>query len=313
MRFVIIKDISPNEIQERTAVSISKELEKIGKVEILNFGVDIFDLLKKSDAVFNLAIGKRHDFLQGSVASTLESLQIPFIGSPAYTHYVCLDKFTAKAVLGASGILTPEGCLFDGKEFSSELPAPPLMVKPSAEGSGIGIDSKSLCFGRAEALETAGKLHERFGEPVLIERYIDGPELTVGIVGGPENPFVLPAVEIDFSNLPPRVERYYSSEVKEKHADSTVYRCPPVSVGKPSLEAIGRIAVKAFRAVRARDYIRIDMRIEKGVPYVIEINSMPGLDPVTSDIPKMLGPLSKGYGWLISRIAERVLSEKESG
>ncbi len=312
MRFVMIKDASSDEHQRRSAASIAKVLEKIGDVEIVDFGRETFNLLRHGDLVFNLAVGKRHDFLQGTVASALEAFGIPFIGSPAYTHYVCLDKFTTKTILNACKIPVPEGCVFDGKRFSSEIPAPPLMVKPAAEGSGIGIDSKSLCADEKSAADLAGDLFERFGEPVLVERYVEGTELTVALVGDPEEPTILPAVEVDFSKLPLGVERYYSFDVKEKHAGSTIYRCPP-SVGEPLLEKVKELSIETFRAVRARDYIRIDFRINEKTPYVIDVNSMPGLDPVTSDIPKMLEPISKDYEWLVLKIIGRAVRGMEAG
>jgi D-alanine-D-alanine ligase len=264
----------------------------------------------KDDIIFNLAIGKRNDFLQGDIAAFCQMSGNEYVGSPPYTHYLCLDKFATKQILKAYGIKTPQGILYDGKTFRGKLSIPAI-IKPVAEGSGIGIDDKSLCYDVDELKERVVDKFKKLNEPILIERFLDGPEITVGVIGSENNLMVLPELEIDFSNLPEGIERYYSQRVKENFGSQTIYRCPS-DFNEKVRDRIRKVAIKSFEAVKARDYVRMDMRIVNEIPYVIEINSMPGLDPLTSDLPKMVKPLNKDYEWLIKAIIKRVI-EKEGG
>ena len=306
VRFVILKDISPEAARDRTVKAVFDVLKNIAETQIMDFDVSLMQKLRKDDAVFNLAIGKRHDFLQGAISAIMEWMGNEFVGSPAYTHYVCLDKFTTKSLLNSYGIPTPPGALFNGNDFVGDIPTPPLIVKPVAEGSGIGVDSDSLCDNVERAKETAKRKFEKFGEPIMIEKYLSGTELTIGILGYGSELKILPPLEIDFSDLPRGVEKFYSQRVKEEYASQTIYRCP-ANLGEKIYNDVINIAKKTFEVTKARDYLRVDMRLDGGQPYVIEVNSMPGLDPQNSDIPKMVRAMSKDYNWLIKSIVKRSL------
>lgn len=306
MRFIIVKDSIADAQRARTVEAVYGVLNKYVKSEVVSVE-NILGSLRKNDIVFNLAIGKRKDFLQGDIAAIAQLSGCEYVGSPPYTHYLCLDKLATKSILKSYGIKTPNGALFDGKTFAGRLPIHAI-IKPVAEGSGIGIDDKSLCDGSDEIKKRAIEKFEKIGEPMLIERFLDGPEITVGVVGFGDDLTVLPELEIDFSHLPEGIERYYSQRVKENFGDQTIYRCPS-NFSEKMRNRIRKTAIKSFKAVKARDYIRIDMRVVNGVPYVIEINSMPGLDPLTSDLPKMVKPLDKDYDWLIKTIAKRILKK----
>lgn len=306
MRFVIVADAESEASQERTIAAVSGVLEEFGEVGTLYYNPYFINELAAGDVVFNLAGGMRKGFLQGSVSAMIESAGFDLIGSPAYTHYVCLDKLTTKGVLGGYGLSTPDGVVYDGNAFVGEFPEPPLIVKPIMEGYGFGIEKDSLCNTVDEAKKIAVERYAEFGESILVEKYLRGKEMTVGVLGHGEDIEVLPPLEIDFSDLPDGIERFYSHTVKYDYAEKTVYRCP-MPLEPEELREIEEMAVKCFRAVRASDYLRIDMRFHEGRPCIIEVNSMPGLDPATGDIPKMPPALSKDYEWLVKRIFKRVL------
>ncbi len=309
MNFTVLVDEKMDEFAEQTVQAVKNAISGFAKVRCVPFSFSNLEKLGRNDVAFNLAIGKRHDFTQGLIAAILEHKGVPFVGPSAYTHYVCLDKFTAKSVLNASSIPTPPGAVYDGKEVLGNIPSPPLMVKPIAEGSGIGVDESSLCIDKNEALKVAREKYEFFKENIIIEKYLDGVEITVGVVGNDGNAEVLPPLEIDFSHLPQGVEKYYSKKVKEEYAKQTIYSCPPAHLNSDTIESVKNIALKAFKVLKARDFIRMDMRVVNGIPYVIEVNSRPGLHPVMSDIPKMVKALSKNYTWLIKSICKRALRE----
>jgi D-alanine-D-alanine ligase len=311
VNFVILTDTEMDVFEKETVEAVKKVLNSQGKVRVLRFNPLFLNDIHEGDVVFNLAVGERHDFAQGFISAALEAAKVEFIGSPAYTHYICLNKFATKALLRAYGVCTPSGAVYDGKEWWGEIPEPPLMVKPSAEGSGIGVDEKSLCLDAESAKKIANEKYDNFKEPILIEKYIEGKEVTVGVIGTGDKVEVLPPLEVDFSNLPHGVETYYSKRVKEEYADQTIYRCP-ANLNAKTLRLVKKTALQVFKAVRARDFIRIDMRISSDhIPYVIEVNSRPGLHPILSDIPKMVKPLSKDYEWLIKEIIERAITSME--
>ena len=310
MRFVILADANPDEFEKETIEALKDSLEITDETRILNFTPLFLNEVQKGDVVFNLAVGKRHDFAQGFIAAALESYGVEFVGSPAYTHYVCLDKFTTKSLLSAYGISTPGGAIYDGKKWRGKIPEPPLIVKPSSEGSGIGIDEKSLCVDLENAKKVAKEKYQEFKEPILVEKYIEGKEITVGVLGFGGKIEVLPPLEIDFSNLPQGIERYYSKRVKEEYAQQTIYRCP-AELDEETLKLVKKTAIEVFKVVRARDFIRMDMRVSNGIPHVIEVNSRPGLHPIMSDIPKMVKAISKDYKWLIKTITRRAVASME--
>jgi len=309
MRFLIVKDPVTDVQRSRAVEGVYEVLHKFVDTQIVSTD-DLTRSVLKDDIIFNLAIGKRNDFLQGDIAAFCQMSGNEYVGSPPYTHYLCLDKFATKQILKAYGIKTPQGILYDGKTFRGKLSIPAI-IKPVAEGSGIGIDDKSLCYDVDELKERVVDKFKKLNEPILIERFLDGPEITVGVIGSENNLMVLPELEIDFSNLPEGIERYYSQRVKENFGSQTIYRCPS-DFNEKVRDRIRKVAIKSFEAVKARDYVRMDMRIVNEIPYVIEINSMPGLDPLTSDLPKMVKPLNKDYEWLIKAIIKRVI-EKEGG
>ncbi len=309
MRFLIVKDSVTEAQRSRAVGAVYDVLHKFVDTKIVPVD-NLTRSLVKGDVIFNLAIGKRNDFLQGDIAALCQMFGNEYVGSPPYTHYLCLDKFTTKQILKAYGIKTPQGILFDGKAFSGKLSAPAI-IKPVAEGSGIGIDDKSLCYDVDEIRERVIDKFKKLGEPFLIEQFLDGPEVTVGVIGFGNDLIVLPELEIDFSNLPEGVERYYSQRVKEDFDAQTIYRCPS-NLDEKIRDRIRKTAIRSFEVVKAKDYLRMYMRIVNGIPYVIEINSMPGLDPLTSDLPKMAKPLNKDYEWLIKAIIKRVI-EKTGG
>lgn len=306
MRFLIVKDLIAAPQRQRATDRIFDILNIFSKVYIVSFE-ELINFARKGDIIFNLAIGQRHDFLQGNIAAFAEMFGYEHVGSPPYTHYLCLDKFVTKSMLKSYDIKTSDGILFDGKNFIGEFPVPPFMVKPVAEGSGIGVDQGSFCLSVKEAQQKAKEKFALYKESILVENFLDGPEVTVGIIGYAKDKFVLPELEIDFSNLPDGIERYYSQRVKENFDENMSYRCPS-SFNEKIKESIKETALKVFEIFKARDYLRIDMRIVNDIPYVIEANSMPGLDPQTSDLPKMIKPINKDYGWLVKAIVKRAIN-----
>ena len=156
----------------------------------------------------------------------------------------------------------------------------PLIVKPTSEDGSIGIDVGSVVKSVRELMERIELIQERFGSPALIEEFIDGREIYVGVLGN-GSPEALPPVELDLSKLPKGMPRIAGMEVKWEK-DSEAYKvtksAPVEDLDEETQELLGTTALNTYRILKLRDYGRIDMRLtEKGEVYVIEANPNPWL------------------------------------
>lgn len=254
-------------------------------------------------AVFNLAEAVRGvPALEPAVPALLELLGIPYTGNGPFTLALCLDKPRTKALLRGYGLPTPPWrVLEDPHGGSLEGLELPLIVKPSAMDASHGIDPDSVVHDEAAARRRAALVIERFGQPALVEQFVDGRELNVSIVDDP--PAVLPASEIDF-RLPPGAPRIVGYEAKwiegtEAHAGTPVV-CPATL--EPELEAAVRdLALRAFRAVGARDYARVDLRVDReGRPFILEVNPNPDVSPAAG-----LARAARAAGWRYDDLVRR--------
>lgn len=285
--------------QEKTARAVEEALNELGfEVFRLYFTPPDFSPLINSscDVIFNLYAATGRE--QALVAGLLELSGVPFTGSTALGHFLALGKHIAKAIWKQNEIPTPSS-FFPPDPREGDFP---LIVKPAYGGSGEGISSSSIVR-NFEELEQAMRAGERFS-PLLIEKFIPGKELTIGLLGNP--PHVLPPLEVSFDRLPKEVARINSFEAKTTYSDLVEVK-PACLPGKVRL-SVEEVAFRAFQALGLRDYARCDIRLdESGNPYVLEINSLPGLEPGYSDLPRAAEAASISYKELIARIIARCL------
>ncbi len=260
------------------------------------------------DLIFNLC-----EEFQGNtrwemhLAALLEVLQIPFTGSSALTLGFSQDKGKAKSLLAHSGVPTPAYQVRDTKDRTASLPVRfPLIVKPLREDASLGIGNDALVFDEKQLETQIRKVQKGFGQPALVEEYIEGRELNVSILGN-ENPEVLPISEIDFSTMPagiPRICGYAAKWMEDspefKHS---VPRCPADL--PPALEdRIREISLRAYEILDCRDYARVDLRLDgDGNPYVLEINANPDISP-DSGISRSAKNAGYTYAEFIGKIVE---------
>lgn len=231
------------------------------------------------DIVFNIAEGRgSYRSREAQVPSILEMLDIPYTGSDPMCLAVCLDKPITKKLVALDGIITPkwltiaseqEICSTSWKDFPW-----PAIVKPAYEGSSKGIRLTSLVYSAKQAQEEVLRILESYQQPVMVEEFIDGDEVTVGIVGN-SPPKIVGVMRV----LPRRKNGHfiYSLEVKRDYLNLVDYECPACLT--PALtEKLAESSLKVFKSLGFRDFARVDFRISpQGVPYFIEINPLPGL------------------------------------
>ncbi len=267
-------------------------------------------LTHRVDLVFNIAEGLHGEHREAQVPAILESLGVPCTGSNSITLALALDKAKTKQILASEGIPTPPWQLFPTPTtpLNARLEFP-LIVKPNREGSSKGIWRESVVGDEASLRRQVTRVYEQYRQEVLVEEFIDGTELTVGVIGDQ----ALPILEIDFSPCQTSGEFFYSWRMKEFQGDTArglapVLHCP-ARLGAATAARIQDMALRAHRALDCVDFSRTDVRLRSdGSPFALEINPLPGLSPLESNFPVMTHAAGISHQALIQRIVELAMA-----
>lgn len=260
---------------------------------------DVVDLITKArvDLAFIALHGRFGE--DGTIQAILEKMGIPYTGSGVAASRIAIDKVTTQTLLRKSGLLVADFVVINSgkKSFSPELEQIntfPVVVKPAREGSSIGITLVHQKSELVKAIETA----LAYGPQVLIERYIQGRELTVGILGEE----ALPIVEIK-----PKASFF---DFQAKYQSKTTEYLVPAKLKEPIASKIQQIALQAFRIVGCADFSRIDFILDKEAnPFVLEINTIPGFTAM-SLLPKAAGAAGYTFPALCLKIIQLAYARK---
>jgi D-alanine-D-alanine ligase len=244
------------------------------------------------EVVFNLVEappGAPH--LQRENAAALESMGLPFTGSPSRVLWLTTDKIVTRDALAAGGLPVAPGGRLDPSspeiylDILARVP-PPWIVKPAWEDASVGLEGNPVCATAEEALARAAMLGRRFpGQPVLIERFLPGRELNVSLLadgkGGVE---ALPVAEIAFVDFPPDLPPLVGYEAKWQEGSfayaHTPRRFPDERAEGQLLARVRDLALAAWRVCGLAGYARVDLRLdERGEPCILEVNANPCLAP----------------------------------
>lgn len=295
---------------EATVGHIRDGLASLGhEVTLLPAGPGIIDRLREDrpDLVFNIAEGEEGRCREAHLPALLEMLRIPYVGSDPLTLCVTLDKPVAKRLVASEGFSTPPfRCCPTPEVLEEGALSWPVIVKPAFEGSSKGIRLASRASSIAEARTMIGFVNGTYGQEALVEEFVPGPEVTVGLVGN-GTPRVIGQMEI----RPKRIRRedfVYALEIKRDWEAQVEYLCPP-SLPETVIADVERHAKGIYRALGCRDFGRIDFRIdERGVPQFLECNPLPGLSPGYGDLPIMAERMGIPYVSLLSEILSSALA-----
>lgn len=221
--------------------------------------------------VFNLSYGIQGKGRYMHIPGILEMLGIPYVGSGPETHAIALDKIVTKMILIQRGLPTPKFTVMDkpNSVIKDKLNYP-LIVKPKDEAVSFGL---KVVHNEEELRDGVKTIYETFNTPTLVEEYIEGREVNVGLLGN--NPVeALPVVELKFGDGP----QIYTYEDKKNTSGRTVEKICPAPLSKKETERIQQLAIETFNALGCYDSARVDFRIDKdGNPYILEVNSMASL------------------------------------
>jgi D-alanine-D-alanine ligase len=266
------------------------------------------------DLVFNFAEGAGVSRSRESrVPAVCEMLDIPYSGSDPLALAVSLDKDMTRRLAESLGVTVPKGITlapppgdYDGDfaEFTPVLEEAglplPVIAKPTCEGSSKGIRNRCLIKTLAEFGPTVAELWRDYRQPVLVEEYIAGEEVTIGLVGND------PPQSIGIMHMIPKkspADFVYSLEVKRNWHDAVEY-VAPAKLPPEVTRAVEADAMAIFAGLGCRDVARIDFRVRDGVPYFLEVNPLPGLNPDSGDLCYLAYRMGLTYPQLIGMILD---------
>jgi D-alanine-D-alanine ligase len=291
---------------EETIIGLSKALSQLGHdVERVGNGRELARLLASGyrwDLVFNIAEGLLGRSREAQVPAVCELFAQPYTFSDPLTCALTLDKALAKRVVRDGGMPTaPFEVVSTMKEATTVSLPMPLFLKPVAEGSSKGVTGSSLVKEREELINTFQLLHEQFQQPILVETFLPGQELTVGIVGNGSNSQIVGVMEVIFTDL--AETSAYTTLNKDEYLERVSYRL----LKDPELLAAQarQLALSAYYTLGCRDAARVDLRCDaRGVLQFMEINPLPGLHHIRSDLPIMGRLAGVTYTQIIAQIVE---------
>lgn len=283
------RELKPVYKVDHTVPDLAVLKRESGNGEAL-IGKGIIELCRAADVVFLALHGAMGE--NGQLQATLDNYGIKYTGSGYIGSLLAMDKDISKKMFVGAGVRTPKWLYFSAKNGDvaeiEEKIGYPCVVKPCSCGSSVGI---SIVDDRAE-LEKALAEAEKYEDNILVEKKIEGRELTVGMLDGE----VLPAIEI----IP--TEGFYDYQNKYQ-AGKTVEICP-APISEEICEALAEQTRRAFSALRLSGYARFDYIVdENGTPWCLEANTLPGMTP-TSLLPQMAKAKGMTYGQLCSKIVE---------
>ncbi|MFI5166420.1 MAG: D-alanine--D-alanine ligase [Thermoanaerobaculales bacterium] len=288
---------------EGALTSLGYRLERVGR------GLELARRLavgERWDLVFNFAEGTWGRSREAQVPALCELYDQPYTFADPLTCALTLDKAMAKRVVRDHGLATaPFAVVATADDAEAvELP-PPLFVKPVAEGSSKGVTGRSLVRERRELPAVCAEMLERFAQPVLVETFLPGREVTVGLVGHSATARVIGVMEVGFTDKAETAA--YTALNKDEYLDRVAYR---LIDREPLAEQARQLALAVFAALGCRDAARVDVRCDAvGVPHFLEVNPLPGLNLVRSDLPIMarLGgmPFAQLIGEIVASARER--------
>jgi D-alanine-D-alanine ligase len=295
-----------------TVEALTSEIESLGhSVTKLGGGKEFISNILQNDVdfVFNISEGLgNYRSREAQIPAVLEMLAIPYTGSDPQCLSLCLDKPMTKTLTAASGIRTPRWCLItDCNQLrnltASDIPLP-AFIKPAYEGSSKGIRLGSKADTVELACEIAARLLNQYRQLVMIEEFVPGDEITVGMLGN-DPPQILGIMRV--LSKQGNADFIYSLEIKRDWERLVEYECP-ARIEASIREEIAQSSLKIFKTLGCRDFARLDFKLDAaGIPHFLEINPLAGLNPQSSDLPIMAYKLGWTYHSLIEAILKTAL------
>ena len=294
-----------------TIEGVSDALRSLGyNVDLIGNAHSLISRLQKGDRwdlVFNICEGLRGIGREAQVPAILDLFNIPYVFSDVLVLSLTLHKGMTKHVIRDHGIPTAPFFVAHSLDcLENHSLRYPLFVKPVAEGTGKGIGPDSIVSNHRDLIRVGWDRLQRFEQSLLVEEFLPGREVTVGIVGTGSHAKVIGMMEVLFKKQ--NTSAVYCYQVKAQYEDFVDYVLPE----KRLYDACCRVALDAWRALGCRDGGRIDLRLDQdGIPNFIEVNPLAGLNPIHSDLPILSRIAGISYEQLIGLIMNSALNREK--
>jgi D-alanine-D-alanine ligase len=303
-----------NELADPVVGHIQAALAELGHESVSVAVHDrVFDILQaieecQCDLVFNLCETFADDYrMEVNVAALMEMAHLKYTGSGTAGLLLAQDKILTKQLMQYHEVNTPNFATFDGQTFETHGQLRfPLIVKPAKSDASLGIGQHSVVHDWDELTKRVREIRKELQDEALAEEFIDGREVYVAVLGEPTRPEILPIVELDFGNWDPNQPRICDRTVKfgpETEGSPRLVMARDIS---SELRArLERSSLLAFRALKLRDYARIDFRISAttGEPYILDVNPNPYLEK-EGELAMAAKERGMSYTQLVGRILE---------
>ncbi|MBN3038115.1 MAG: ATP-grasp domain-containing protein [Candidatus Omnitrophica bacterium] len=300
---------------------IKQALQALGyNTHLVELDLDTYAYLRHAhfDLVFNLCDdGFRNDpLLEAHIPAMLDILQIPYSGAGFLSLATCVNKARTKEILAFNKIVTPESQIFEnsGQSLKPDMHFP-LIVKPIHEDASIGMKKESVVSDLARLKHRIEVINREYNQAALVEKFIQGREIYVGILGNAQNLTVLPLSEIIFDDELEQTAKICTYEAKwienSEQSKSTPVQCP-ARIEQSLEQELVRIAKRAYTLLQCSDYGRVDFRIDHdNQPYVLEVNPNPDISE-DAGLARMVRACGMTYDDLINRIVTSALEKSRS-
>lgn len=281
------------------------------RVDTLITDFSLWEELKRRKEDIDIVLNLAEAFGGGNtketvIPSMLEGLNIPFTGASAHNMHFTLDKEKTKLVLAAHGIpVAPHQLFRTGREDLSDKLSFPLIIKPVREEASIGIYHDSVVVDEPSLRKKVVESLLRYHQPAMAEVFIQGREISVGIIGNESDLHVFPPLEFLFEGAESDLEKIRSYEYKwgGKKEQMVWAELPGKVVSE--LEVYTRLA---FVTTDCRDYARMDYRLDSsGNPFLLEVNYNPGIGPNTHGLNNTLTMMASFEAWSFEDLVERII------
>lgn len=289
------------------------------QVETLETTIELWEDLKRRKGQFDLVLNMAEAFGGGNdnetlIPAMLEGLEIPFTGASSHNMQLTLDKEKSKLVAKGYGIpVTPYQLFRSPYEPLSLHLNYPLIVKPVREEGSIGIYHDSVVKDERELRQKVSDTLARYRQPALVEQFIVGREISVGIIGNDDDLHVFPPLEFIFEGATSDLEKIRSYEYKWGGKKEQMVKADlPFELA----ETLKGYARTAFIVTECRDYARFDFRVTgEGVAYLLEVNYNPGIGPNTHGLNNTLTMMASFDGYTFESLVEQIvrLAAKREG
>ncbi|MEZ0277553.1 MAG: D-alanine--D-alanine ligase [Roseimicrobium sp.] len=291
---------SERAVSLKSAESVTEALRSL-EADVIEIDVTATEVQVPKDVL--IAVNMIHGTFgeDGGLQAVLEKQGVAYTGAGVETSQVAFDKVLSKRKFLEAGVPTPRSQVLQLDGVDTLELALPVVVKPPCEGSSVGVHIVRSKEELASALEDAKK----YGPETLVEEYIEGSELTVGVIGDE----ALPIIHIE------PVSGFY--DINNKYpwmsgTGKTLYHCP-ANLDARTTERVQQAALDAMRALNVEVYGRVDVMLRKdGEPFVLEINTIPGMT-VSSLLPKAARVAGMEFPQLMERIIALSLKARGRG